>query len=69
MHRDLIPFSLGSRQCIARNLATAELTLALRGIAESGVLDGAKAVGSSIEILEWFNSKVKGEKIEITWEP
>lgn len=67
MQRDFIPFSLGARQCIARNLAMTELVLAGRGIIESGVLDGAKAVGDKIEILEWFNSKVPGETIELTW--
>lgn len=67
MQRDHIPFSLGARQCIARNLAMTELILATRGIVESGVLDGAEAVGDKVEILEWFNSKVKGEKIEIVW--
>ncbi|KAG8623285.1 hypothetical protein KVT40_008261 [Elsinoe batatas] len=67
MNRDLIPFSLGSRQCIARNLAMAELNMACGGIVESGVLDGATNVGEKIEILEWFNSKVEGERIEIEY--
>ena len=44
-----------------------ELTLACCAVIESGVLDGAKAVGEKIEILEWFNSKVVDEKIEIIW--
>ncbi|KAF4555254.1 Cytochrome P450-like protein 26 [Elsinoe fawcettii] len=67
MNRDFIPFSLGSRQCIARNLAMSELNMACAGIIESRVLDGAKNVGSRIEILEWFNSKVEGEQIEIEY--
>ncbi|PNS17682.1 Isotrichodermin C-15 hydroxylase [Sphaceloma murrayae] len=67
MTRDFIPFSLGSRQCIARNLAMAELNLACAAVIESGVLDGAKNVGDRIEILEWFNSKVEGERIEIEY--
>lgn len=68
MQRDAIPFGLGSRQCIARNLATLELFLALRAIARENVLDGAHAVGEKIELMEWFNSKIKGEKIELTWQ-
>ena len=67
MNRDFIPFGLGGRQCIARNLAMMELTLAGRAVVESGVLDRAEAVGDKIEIVEWFNSKVKGEKILLRW--
>ena len=68
MQRDWIPFGLGSRQCIARNLATQELFLAVRAIARERVLDGLKAVGEKIEILEWFNSRVKGERIDLVWD-
>ena len=68
MQRDWIPFGLGPRQCIARNLATQELFLAVRAIAREGVLEGAKAVVKRIEILEWFNSRVKGERMELVWE-
>lgn len=68
MSRDHIPFGLGSRQCIARNLAMMELNTACAAILESGVLDGARNVGEKIEILEWFNSKVRGERIEIEFD-
>lgn len=67
MNRDYMPFSLGSRACIARNLAMMELNVACAAILESGVLDGATNVGDEIEILEWFNSKVRGERIEIEY--
>lgn len=67
MSRDHIPFGLGTRQCIARNLATAELFYATEKLARSGVLEGARPVAERIEIIEWFNSKVKGEKIELVW--
>ncbi|KAI3399976.1 hypothetical protein diail_5132 [Diaporthe ilicicola] len=67
MNRDLIPFSLGSRGCIARNLAMMELHTTCAAILESGVLDGATNVGDEIEILEWFNSKVQGERVEIEY--
>lgn len=67
MERDAIPFGLGPRQCIARNLATAELYLAVKELVESGVLKGAKPVAEKIEILEWFNSHVVGGKIEMKW--
>lgn len=42
-----------------------ELNRASAAILESDVLDGARNVGDKIEILEWFNSKVRGERIEI----
>lgn len=67
MKRDFIPFGLGSRQCIARNLAMTELTLAGRAVVRAGVLDGAEAVGDRVEIVEWFNSRVKGEEILLRW--
>ncbi|KAK5941172.1 hypothetical protein PMZ80_006449 [Knufia obscura] len=67
MERDAIPFGLGPRQCIARNLATAELFLAVKGLVESGVLRGAQPVKDKIEILEWFNSHVIEGKIDMRW--
>ncbi|KAF2810065.1 cytochrome P450 [Mytilinidion resinicola] len=67
MLRDSIPFGLGSRACIARNLATVELYIAVDAIVRDGLLEGASPCKSKIEILEWFNSKVIGEKIEIRW--
>jgi len=61
-------FGAGSRACIARNLATLELHLATERLASSKVLDGARASREGdVEIYEWFNSKVKGESIEIVW--
>jgi cytochrome P450 len=60
-------FGAGSRACIARNLATMELQFATERLARSGVLDGARPVQDKVEIYEWFNSKVKGEKIELVW--
>lgn len=67
MERDAIPFGLGPRQCIARNLATAELFLAVKGSVESGVMRSAQPVKDKIEILEWFNSHVIDGKIEMRW--
>jgi len=66
--RDFIPFGLGSRQCIARNLATLELHSAVQKLVEADVLRGARACTDKIEILEWFNSRVIGEKVEIVWD-
>ncbi|KAH7072517.1 cytochrome P450 [Paraphoma chrysanthemicola] len=60
-------FGAGSRACIARNLATLELQFATERLARSNVLEGARVVQDEIEIYEWFNSKVKGEKIDLVW--
>ena len=68
MMRDAIPFGLGSRQCIARNLATVELFCAVERIVQADILEGAKSLKAGIEILEWFNSKVIGERIDLVWQ-
>ncbi|KAL8863147.1 MAG: hypothetical protein Q9178_000522 [Gyalolechia marmorata] len=67
MERDLIPFSVGLRQCIARNLATAELFMAVKQVAESDVLRGAKSVVDKIETYEWFNLRIKGNRVDLVW--
>lgn len=67
MNRDWVPFGLGSRMCIARNLAMVELFMAVQRLAESDVLNGARVVEERIEIMEWFNSRIKRGKIELVW--
>lgn len=64
------PFGAGLRMCIARNLATAELFMAMERLVRAGVLGpgrGARAVQEKVEMMEWFNSSVEGGKIEIVW--
>ncbi|KUJ14165.1 cytochrome P450 [Mollisia scopiformis] len=61
-------FGAGSRACIARNLATFELYMGAERLVERDVLRGARACQEKVEIYEWFNSSVKGEKIELVWE-
>ncbi|KAL5119152.1 hypothetical protein ACEQ8H_002859 [Pleosporales sp. CAS-2024a] len=68
MHKYWFAFGAGSRACIARNLATLELQFATERLARSAVLDGAKVVQDRVEIYQWFNSKVKGETIDLVWE-
>ncbi|CZT18016.1 related to benzoate 4-monooxygenase cytochrome P450 [Ramularia collo-cygni] len=67
MLRDFIPFGLGPRQCIARNLAMMELAFAVRALGRGNVLEGAEVMEGKIEVMEWFNSKVVGGKIEVEW--
>jgi cytochrome P450 len=68
MLRDFFAWGAGPRQCIARNLATAELYWAVQELVKEDVLQGAKVVKDNIDILEWFNSKVIDEKIELVWD-
>ncbi|KAH8779164.1 cytochrome P450 4A10 [Hyaloscypha sp. PMI_1271] len=71
MGRSFFAFGAGSRACIARNLAMTELYWATERIVEGDVLSGARVPGGKeekVEIYEWFNSSVKGEKIELVWE-
>ncbi|KAL1886600.1 hypothetical protein Plec18167_000532 [Paecilomyces lecythidis] len=67
MLRNFFAFGKGNRTCIAQNLALTELMLATQKIAETDALRGARTVQDKIEIYEWFNSRVKGEKIELIW--
>lgn len=67
MQRDWIPFSLGQRACLARNLAQSELQIAIRAVARENLLNGATAVGDNIEIYDWFNSKLVGDRLDLVW--
>ncbi|KAF5622160.1 benzoate 4-monooxygenase cytochrome P450 [Fusarium tjaetaba] len=51
MVRDSFYFGAGSRQCIARNLASAGLWWAVETLIQSDVLRGAKVVQDKIEIV------------------
>ncbi|KAL4962125.1 cytochrome P450 [Aspergillus stella-maris] len=68
MLHSFFAFGKGSRACIARNLGEAEVSMACWRVVASGVLEGGRAVGEGIEILEWFNSRVKGEEILVQWD-
>ncbi|TFB00394.1 Trichodiene oxygenase [Trichoderma ghanense] len=67
MLRDSFYFGKGSRQCIARNFASAIVWWAAEALVLKRALDGAEPVQERIEIVEWFNSKQVGEKIELSW--
>ncbi|KAL8710764.1 MAG: hypothetical protein Q9220_004782 [cf. Caloplaca sp. 1 TL-2023] len=67
MQRDFVPFSTGIRQCIARNLAMAELLMAVKKVAEVDLMRSSIPVQDTIEIYEWFNTAIKGNKIEVAW--
>jgi hypothetical protein len=67
MNKNWFTFGAGSRACIARNLAMTELYMMTEKLVESRLLEGAKLCQEKVEIFEWFNSSVKGEKIELVW--
>lgn len=69
MERDLVPFSVGLRTCIARNFATHELFVATKALVESGVLQGASTCTKTIELEEYFNVGIKDHKLEVQWYP
>lgn len=66
MKRDCMPFGMGARGCIARNLATAELYWAMREVARRGILEGATPLGK-VSVVEWFNARVVNDKIELKY--
>ncbi|KAH7214603.1 cytochrome P450 [Fusarium oxysporum] len=67
MLRDSFYFGARSRQCIARNLASAGLWRAAEALVLSDVLRGAMVVQDKTEIVEWFNARIVDEKIEAHW--
>lgn len=67
MLRDSFYFGKGPRQCIGRNFASAVLWWAAEALLRSRVLDGAKTMQDRLEIVEWFNAKQVGGKIDLCW--
>src|SRR5436853_404915 len=67
MNENWFTFGAGPRACIARNLAMTELYMATEKFVESRLLERAKVCQDKVEIYEWFNASVKGEKIELVW--
>lgn len=67
MLRDWVPFGMGTRACIARALATTFISEAAKRIVEADVLAGAQIVEDKIETTDWFNSRIKGDQIQLVW--
>ena len=67
MLRNSFAFGAGPRQCIARNLAAAELSWTAQALLRSDTLKGARPVKQEIELREWFNAQVVGGKVELCW--
>ncbi|KAI1087243.1 cytochrome P450 [Rostrohypoxylon terebratum] len=67
MEKSMIPFGVGSRACIGKNLAQQQLHDAVVAIVDSEVLEGARTCQERIEIIEWFNADIKGHHLDIKW--
>lgn len=67
MERNMIPYGVGLRACLGKNLAQQLLHHAVASVIESGVLGGARTCQDKIELIQWFNAEIKGHKLEIEW--
>ncbi|KAI1447000.1 cytochrome P450 [Annulohypoxylon stygium] len=67
MEKSMIPFGVGSRACIGKNLAQQQLHDTVVAIVDSEVLEGARTCQERIEIIEWFNADIKGHRLNIKW--
>ena len=67
MESSLIPFGVGPRACIGKNLAQQQMYESITAVVDSGVLEGTRTCQQRIEIIEWFNGEIKGHKLEIEW--
>ena len=67
MESSLIPFRVGLRACIGKNLAQQQMYESITAVVDSGVLEGARTCQERIELIEWFNGEIKGHKLEIEW--
>ncbi|KAI0884088.1 cytochrome P450 [Annulohypoxylon maeteangense] len=67
MEKSMIPFGVGSRACIGKNLAQQQLHDTVVAIIDSEVLEGSRTCQERIEIIEWFNADIKGHRLNIKW--
>lgn len=67
MERSMIPFGVGLRACIGKNLAMRQLYESVIAVIDSEVLEGAQTCEEKIEMIEWFNGDIKGHHVDIEW--
>lgn len=72
MDRNMMPFGVGLRACIGKNLALRQLyetvAAACREDMGGDLLEGAKMRQERIEMIEWFNGEIKGHHLDVDWE-
>jgi cytochrome P450 len=67
MHKSMMAFGLGGRQCIARTMAMYDLHLAAFELVKADLLRGSSPTSNHIKIKEGFSAKVIGGSIDIVW--
>jgi cytochrome P450 len=67
MHKSMMAFGLGGRQCIARTMAMYDLHLAVFELVKADLLRGSSPSSNRIMIKEGFSAKVIGGSIDIVW--
>jgi cytochrome P450 len=67
MHKAMMAFGVGNRQCIARTMAMYILYLSVYELVKEDILRGAKPTVDSVKILEGFSAKIASESIDLVW--
>ncbi|KAK4044300.1 cytochrome P450 [Parachaetomium inaequale] len=68
MARSLMPFGVGLRGCIGKNLAMQQLHDTVFAVMEQDLLEGARTCRDRIDMFEWFNGDIKGHRVDIDWD-
>jgi cytochrome P450 len=71
MERNMMPFGIGLRACIGKNLALRQLYETISAVCRADMgdlLEGARMKQERIEMIEWFNGEIKGHHLDVEWD-